>query len=404
MGLTLNQQLTAEQRLSQAIVAIMNHNRYIALAGVLMLGTKEISDDIPTACTNGRDEWYGREFVMGLTDAELRFLVLHECYHKLYRHLVTWIHLYKRNPRTANMACDYVINQEITDDNPDGFATMPVDADGNNIGLLDSKFRDMDSGQVFTILEEEPPEDDEGEGGGEGGEGSMDEHDWEGAQEMSDDEERQLVNDIDEAIRQGALTAGKMGSGGNRAIDSLLQPEIDWREVLREFITQTCRGNDYSTYARPNRRYMAAGMYLPSGVSEKVEELVIAVDTSGSIGQPEITKFLSEIKGVIDVVNPSAIRLLYWDTEVCGDENYGENGRPVDSLVKSTKPEGGGGTDVTCINEYMQEKQISAQAVIVFTDGYLGGDWGTWSIPLLWCIADNKSAKPTNGKAVHVTI
>jgi predicted metal-dependent peptidase len=401
MGLTLNQQLTAEQRLSQNIVSIMNHDRYVALAGVLMIGDKDISDDMPTACTNGRDEWYGREFVMGLTDAELRFLILHENYHKLFRHLVTWVHLYERNPKIANMACDYVINQMIVDDNYDGFATMPVNASGKQIGLLDSKFRGMDSQQVFDVLEEDPPEDDEG---GEGEGGGMDEHDWEGAQEMSDDEERQLVNDIDEAIRQGALTAGKMGSGGNRAIDSLLQPEIDWREVLREFITQTCRGSEYSTYARPNRRYMASGMYLPSGVSEKVDELVIAIDTSGSIGQSELTKFLSEIKGVIDVVNPSAIRLLYWDTKVCGDEVYGVNGMPVDSLVQSTKPAGGGGTDITCVHEYIQKNQISAQAVIVFTDGYLGGRWGTWSIPLLWCIADNKSAKPTNGKAVHITL
>ena len=401
MGLTLNQQLTAEQRLSQNIVSIMNHDRYIALAGVLMIGDKDISDDMPTACTNGRDEWYGREFVMGLTDAELRFLILHENYHKLFRHLVTWVHLYERNPKLANMACDYVINQMIVDDNHDGFATMPVNASGKQIGLLDSKFRDMDSGQVFAILEEDPPEDDEG---GEGEGGGMDEHDWDGAQEMSDDEEAQLADDIDQAVRQGALTAGKMGSGGNRAIDSLLQPEINWREVLREFITQTCRGSEYSTYARPNRRYMAAGMYLPSGVSEKVDELVIAIDTSCSIGQLELTKFLSEIKGVIDVVNPSAIRLLYWDTKVCGDEVYGGNGMPVDSLVKSTKPAGGGGTNITCVHEYIQKNQISAQAVIVFTDGYLGGRWGTWSIPLLWCIADNKSAKPTNGKAVHITL
>ena len=180
MGLTLNHQLTADQRLTQAVVAIMANPKYYALAGVLMIGSKTISDDIPTACTNGRDEWYGREFVMGLTDAELRFLVLHECYHKLFRHLVTWLYLYKRNPKLANMACDYVINQMIVDDNHDGFATMPVNASGKQIGLLDSKFRDMDSGQVFAILEEDPPEDDEG---GEGEGGGMDEHDWDGAQE-----------------------------------------------------------------------------------------------------------------------------------------------------------------------------------------------------------------------------
>src|SRR5512137_1458564 len=97
--LMINKQLTAEQRLERAIVEIMHNDRYIALAGILMIGKREVVDNLPTAATNGRDEFYGRKFVESLSDAELRFLVLHECYHKLYRHLLTWRHLYDENPR-----------------------------------------------------------------------------------------------------------------------------------------------------------------------------------------------------------------------------------------------------------------------------------------------------------------
>ena len=78
--LMIGKQLSAEQRLTKAVVDIMASPKYVALAGVLMVGKREISDAIPTACTNGRDELYGREFVESLNDAELRFLVLHECY------------------------------------------------------------------------------------------------------------------------------------------------------------------------------------------------------------------------------------------------------------------------------------------------------------------------------------
>lgn len=230
----------------------------------------------------------------------------------------------------------------------------------------------------------------------------MDEHDWEGAQEMSEGEKRDLLHDIDQAIRQGALTAGKMGSGGNRAIDSLLQPEVDWREVLREFITSTCVGSDFSTYNRPNRRYLSTGRYMPSGMSTRVDELVLAIDTSGSIAQPDLTKFLSEVNSIVETVKPEVVRLLYWDTEVCRDEKYGKDGAPMGSLIRSTKPEGGGGTHVPCVTEYIREKGISAQAVIVFTDGYLGGDWGRWSQPVLWCVLNNASAKPATGAAVHI--
>jgi predicted metal-dependent peptidase len=123
--LSIGKQLSPEQRLSKAVVDIMGNPKYVALAGVLMIGDRTVQDDIPTACTNGRDEMYGRAFVDTLNDAELRFLVLHECYHKLYRHLITWRHLYDENRRLANIACDYVINVKIADDNPDGWAVMP---------------------------------------------------------------------------------------------------------------------------------------------------------------------------------------------------------------------------------------------------------------------------------------
>jgi len=36
------------------------------------------------------------------------------------------------------------------------------------------------------------------------------------------------------------------------------------------------------------------------------------------------------------------------------------------------------------------------------TDGYLGGSWGEWAVPVLWCILDNKNARPTVGKYVHI--
>jgi predicted metal-dependent peptidase len=398
--LAIGKELSVEQRLSKAVVDIMGNPKYVALAGVLMIGDRTVRDDVPTACTNGRDEMYGREFVTGLSDAELRFLVLHECYHKLYRHLTTWRHLYEANAQLANISCDYVINVKIVDDNADGFAVMP------KCGLLDPKYRGWDSAAVYADLESQ------GENGGGGlsaggseSQGNLlaqgfDDHDWEGAQELTADEQRDLVRDIDEAIRQGALIAGKMGSGGGRDLEALLKPQVDWREVLRDFITSTCTGSDYSTWRRPNRRYIATGHYLPSGITEQVGELVVAIDTSGSIGSCELTRFLSEVRGICDTVRPERIRLLYWDTKVCADETYDTH--ELNKLAASTKPVGGGGTDVACVPEYIAKHNINAQAAIVLTDGYLGGSWGTWPIPLLWCIIDNDNAKPDCGKTVHI--
>ena len=140
MSLAIGRVLTAEQRLYKATADIIGHDDFVALASVLMIGSKKIVDGLPTACTNGRDELYGREFVDSLNDAEFRFLVLHECYHKMYRHLTTWQELYKQDKRRANMACDYVINIKLTDaDNGRGWIKMPEG------GCLDAKYRDRKS-------------------------------------------------------------------------------------------------------------------------------------------------------------------------------------------------------------------------------------------------------------------
>ncbi len=437
--LALNQQLTAEQRLTKAVVDITAHDRYIALAGVLAIGKKTVSDDVPTACTNGRDETYGRAFVDSLTDAQLRFLVLHECYHKMFRHLITWKQLHDKDHELANASCDFNINGRLVDENKDdGFATMPCDADGNTLGLFDEKYRDgdgwLDPAAIFNMLYQPTG----GGGGGGGGwpppngrkrmgdpddsqDGNpvdnksgrgkprgtspaqpkgFDEHDWEGAQALSDDEVKELEKEVNIAIRQGSMVAGKMGVNGNRNLDELMQAQVDWREALREFIQTTCNGNDYSTWKRPNRRYIGAGVYLPSGISEKVDELVLAIDTSGSISDHAVAMFLSEVKSICDVVKPDKVRILYWGHRVVGDESY--EAHELDTLAQSTRPKGGGGTDVECVVRYMDEHQIKPQATIIFTDGYLFGDWGTWDCPTLWCVLDNDDATPDTGKVVHI--
>ena len=309
-------QLTEEQRLTKAVVSIMSSPKYVALAGVLMIGERSVVDDpsVPTACTNGRDEFYGREFVSKLNDAELRFLVLHEVYHKLFRHLTTWKHLYMQDAHLANVACDYVINLKIVDDNyQDGFATMTGEL---SKGCYDRKYVGMDTAQVYNLLRKDQPQGGAGRGGvivigdpqdGDGtpqnGSGSLpngqepfDAHDWEGAQEMTADEQRDLAREIDEAVRQGALVAGKMGSGGDRDLEALLEPQVDWREVLREFVQTTCTGSDYSTWRKPKRRLLGQGIYMPSTYSEQVGELVVAIDTSGLSNSPKSPRFFPRSK------------------------------------------------------------------------------------------------------------
>jgi len=393
--LMIGKQLTAEQRLTKCMADILGNDNYAPLAGILMLGSHTIEDDLPTACTDGMNAMYGRKFVDELSDAEFRFLILHETYHVLYRHLHTYQHLYEKNANKTNMACDYVINLKLCEDTS-GFIKMP------SCGLIDSKYTGMDSMQVYNLLSDG----DERAGGGSSGElgdgQQMDTHDWEKAKKLTTQETHELERAVDESVRQGILLAGKLGSGGTRLLEELVASKVDWREALREFVSTTCSGNDYSTWRRPNRKYIGMDMYMPSGISEAIGEVVIAIDTSGSIGQSELNQFLSEVSAICKAVQPSGVRLLYWDTQVCCAEYYTQD--QLDSITTSTKPKGGGGTVVQCVPDYLKENHIRPQCVIVITDGYVG-DWGQWSdTPLLWCVVNNKSAVSTVGTTVHMEI
>ena len=380
--------LTPEQRVQRAHIQLMRSKEFCLLSGILMLGKTKVVDGLPTAATDGRDKYYGREFVETLSEKELNFVVAHENFHVLYKHLTTWKKLNDIDPQLANMACDYVINQQIVDLDPScSLISVP------NIGiLLDEKYRGWDSGQVFEDLQKNPPQ------GGEGGEGqshggvpsSLDDHQWGKAQQMSEEEAKQLNDAVDQALRQGQILAGKMGGKGPRDIGAIPEPKVDWREQLHDFVNSVCSGRDTTTWRRPNRRWLAQDTYMPSPFSESIGPIVIGVDTSGSISPRDINAFLAEVKSIADDMPPERIHLLYWDTEVAAEETY-EQG-DYDSLVQSTKPAGGGGTDPTCVKNYVDGMAQSPELVLMLSDGYIFGDYPEFGVPTLWGMTTDQLA------------
>jgi predicted metal-dependent peptidase len=267
-------------------------------------------------------------------------------------------------------------------------------------GLFDDKYAGMNAQQVFNMLSDDGDDEKDKDKGGGTNINPFDDHDWESAEQLSEEEEQQLAKEVDEAVRQGVLAAGKLGTGGTRDMVELLEPKKDWRELLREYVTTTCSGKDYSTWRKPNRKYVGMDMLMPSTISESMNDIVVAIDMSGSIGTEEQIAFLSEVKGICEQVKPNKVHVMYWDTEVCGHEVYLQD--ELDNLTKSTKPVGGGGTMVECVPTYMAEHNIKPECVVVLTDGYLGGSWGQWVVPVLWCIHNNKHASPSAGVAIHI--
>jgi predicted metal-dependent peptidase len=176
-----------------------------------------------------------------------------------------------------------------------------------------------------------------------------------------------------------------------------MKPEIDWREVLQDFWTANVRGSDEFTWRRFNKNRLADGHYLPSTINETIGEVILAVDTSGSINNKDIAKVASRVQELCDTLPPERIRVLWWDTEVHGEQVFEGNYSEINRMLK---PLGGGGTRAGCVSDYIVKNRINADCMIVFTDGYVE-DPVTWqtTIPSIWVIKEGgrESFVPPNG-------
>jgi predicted metal-dependent peptidase len=417
MGMKMmKQKLPAEKRIELVHVSLMRHPNYALFAGLFMVGKVSVVDTRMTACTNGRDVKYGRAFVDGLTDKELAFLVMHENMHKCYRHLTIWRALNDIDHNLSNRACDYVINVQLHDMDPQESILSHPRKDGEIMGCMDVRFRGMDTRQVFDILRKEKKERlkgdkcDKSEPGAESGESDsdvdnsdddFDDHDWDGAKELPEDEKKKLGEEIDQALRQGAIYAGKVGGNMLREITELLTPKVDWREVLRRFIRTHLKDRDSPSWRRAHKNYLWQDIILPSIVGKRVKHLVFATDTSGSVVGELLAAFLTELNKAVKDVNPDRVDVLYWDTEITSHEIYSSDRE----IVSKTSPKGGGGTDPDCIPPFMNEKKLKPDALIILTDGYMTADareWDSVACPILWCVIGNNRFTLPKGQLVRI--
>ena len=384
--------ITQETRLKKAHIALMKHRETALYSGVMLMGKNTVIEDNVTAYTNGVDKKYGREFISKLTDAELRGLILHENLHVALKHIPRFKKEFKDNAQAINVATDYVVNDVIMSLQDRELCKLPEG------GLYDAKYHNWSVREVYEDLKKQQQQNKDS-GGGESLGKTLDEHGFEDAQGMSDEEIKEMSGKIDRALREGGILAGRMGAKIPRIIDDLLEPKVDWREVLRDFISSATKGNDEYTWRKFNKRQMANDIYLPSMENESVGELVIAIDTSGSIDNVALTEFASELASICSVATPSKVRVLWWDTEVHGEQVFLPE--HYDNIKELLKPQGGGGTMVSCVSEHLNKSRVEAEAIIVFTDGYLESEI-TWNVkcPTLWLVTQNNNFVAPSGKVV----
>jgi predicted metal-dependent peptidase len=399
---------SAERKLKRVKINLMRDDRFAYWRGIMMVGKTELVEDFPTAYTDGYNEGYGRAFVESQNEKQLAFGILHENMHKLSRDLSVWKKLFDEDQQLANMACDYRINLLLVEMDPlELTIQFPTNPDGSRMGLLDERFKDMDVPSIFRLLKQEK---ENGTGAfGPGGDGTkmgnaLDEHDWHAGEEPSPEEQAARAKEIDQALRQGQMehrkVNGDKAGSMERHLSELLQPKINWKDALAEFVRSACNGKDQSTWRRPNRRFLGMDMLMPSLMSERVGHIVYGPDMSGSVGGRETTAMVTELVALAKEVRPELLDVIYWDSAVARHETYDESN--LDQLLSSTKPTGGGGTSPACVKRYLTEKQIKPECIIMLTDGYVDS-WPEFDVPTMWLITSKGITAPT-GISVYLNI
>jgi predicted metal-dependent peptidase len=394
-GRLLTNGITPEERLEKIHVSLMRDKRTALFSGIMLMGKSEVVDDCPTAKTDGLNKFYGREFIGGLTDQELRALVWHENGHVALKHILRFKSLMdKGQGQLVNIACDYVVNDMIVSTKDESFVKLPKG------GLYESKYHDWSVNDILKDLQKMQKENPEqlqrqiGEGE------TLDEHDYENA-EGGDTKEsvEKLERLIEEGMRQGQILAGKLGGDIPRSITDMLAPKVDWKDVLRDFVQSSMRGKDELTWRKFNKRHLANDIYLPSTEDESVGELVVALDVSGSIGEEVLNSFASELTSICVNTQPDKVRVLWWDTKVSSEQVFtAKDYEHIKTLLKST---GGGGTAPECIDKYLIDKNIKAEALIVLTDGAFDKPVWKSSMPSLWVCTWTDKNIPDLAKSVR---
>jgi hypothetical protein len=420
----------ASDKVAQATTTIVLDHPFFAS---LLLSMKRIEDpSVDTACTNGVIIKYNPDFINSLSVGQVAGLLVHEVLHPALGHLT-------RLPRDkeGNIAGDYAINNFMDNYNQSAGSRKLDLPDG---GCIDHEFDPLSCEQILAELrrrqppqppeppkgpEPQPgtPEPQEGEGGGDGepqpqnggkpqkpsgNEGKPDQRTreqgaWgefedqaggengETPDEMNSEWERRVIQAATAAKMQGTIPACI-----EALIDEMVNPKVPWQQVLERFVDQTS-ANDYS-WNRPDRRFLPDDIVLPDLQDETLGEIVIALDTSGSIyGVPKVVgAFQNEVNNLITRCKPTKVTIIQCDSRVTDVQEYHE-GELVELKLK-----GGGGTCFEPVGEEIRKRNIDPRVCIYLTDLYGSFPEVAWDFPTIWCVYGNESGVAPFGETIHI--
>ena len=389
----------ARERLVTARIGLLLKQAFF---GNLATRLKLVNADewLTTAATDGRNFYYNSRFVMMLKVKEVEFLVGHEVLHVVYDHLGRRDN---RDPEIWNIANDYAVNSDLKKHRVGEMITT-VDC------LYEKKYEGWASEEIYDDLMKnvqyisiddliDKMLDDHIDGEGDEGDGDGDKdrqgRKGKGRPQLTEAEKEEIRQEMKQAVINAAqqAEAGSVPAGVERLIKQLTDPVMPWRELIQTNLTSAIK-SDY-TWMRPSRRGWHMDAIMPGMNPGEEIDVDIYIDMSGSISNKQGMAFLSEVAGMMDAFDGYNLRVTCFDTRCYNTQEFSSENM---ENIEEYELHGGGGTDFDCIFDDLKEAGRVPNRLIVFTDGYPFGSWGTADYcDTTWIIHGDPNPNPPFG-------
>jgi hypothetical protein len=218
---------------------------------------------------------------------------------------------------------------------------------------------------------------------------------------LSETDRREAEADMQVKIIQAATIAAKAGqdaAGFERLVEDAKNPREDWVEVLRRFIQQNVQTPADPTWSKLNRRAFALGTMLPGRNKEDAGNLLIAIDTSGSMDALLVGKSIAELKAILEDTDYETVTVMACDAWVHWHATFAKGEDPV------IRVPGGGGTAFSPVWRKAEELGLNPKACVYFTDLDCSDFGKEPDYPVLWAQWGSYPTKPPFGEIVKVEL
>jgi predicted metal-dependent peptidase len=367
-------ELTADEKIIKSIAFLNRHYPFFARI-MLAMTRHEVDKNSPVetmAINQYGHLYFNTEFVNKLTFDNLQACLAHECCHVAF---LTFQRQKDRDPELWNVATDISINWILVEAGmklPEG--VLLPNADGTmNLpkAKLKINVKDIPAEKVYELLEKEAEKvkanystmDTHLEGDGDDSGGNTGDASDANSSQKNDHKWKQVCANA----AAFAKNRGNLSGCIERMLNDILNPKLNWKEVLNKYITKELPFN-YS-YNRPSKRSHALGIYMPHELKENLN-VIVTCDVSGSIGDAELNEFLSEVFGICTAFEQVKARLIFWSTKVFPEDDIQIDRESIQQIVQH-KPKSTGGTTISCVSRYMYDNNIQSRINIHLTDGYV---------------------------------